>query len=47
MALENSDESLDIKSAWESIRVNINTSAKENLGHHSYRKTGKILFYLS
>jgi hypothetical protein len=30
-ALENLDESLDIKSAWESIRENIKTSAKENL----------------
>jgi hypothetical protein len=29
-ALENLDENLDINSAWESIRDNIKTSAKEN-----------------
>jgi hypothetical protein len=33
-ALENLDESLDINSAQESIRDNIKTSAKENLGYH-------------
>jgi hypothetical protein len=33
-ALENLDESLDTKSAWESIRDNIKTSAKENIGYH-------------
>jgi hypothetical protein len=32
VALENLDESLDINSAWESIRYNIKTSAKQNLG---------------
>jgi hypothetical protein len=26
--------SLDINSAWENIRENIKTSAKENLGYH-------------
>jgi hypothetical protein len=31
MALEYLDESLDINSAWESIRGSIKTSAKENL----------------
>jgi hypothetical protein len=34
-ALENLDESMDINNAWESIRKNIKTSAKENLGYHS------------
>jgi hypothetical protein len=33
-ALENLDESLDINSAWESIRENTKTSVKENLGYH-------------
>jgi hypothetical protein len=33
-ALENLDESLDINSAWESIRENIKTSAKENLEYY-------------
>jgi hypothetical protein len=34
VAVENLDKSLDINSAWESIRDNIKTSAKENLGYH-------------
>jgi hypothetical protein len=34
VALEGLDEKLDIKSAWESIRDNIKTSDKENLGYH-------------
>jgi hypothetical protein len=34
VALESSDESLDINNAWESTRENIKTSAKENLGYH-------------
>jgi hypothetical protein len=33
-ALEILDESFDINNAWESIRDNIKTSAKENLGYH-------------
>jgi hypothetical protein len=33
-ALENIDENLGINSAWESIRENIKTSEKENLGYH-------------
>jgi hypothetical protein len=33
-ALENLDESLDINSAWENVRENIKTSAKDNLGFH-------------
>jgi hypothetical protein len=32
-ALESLDESFDINNAWESIRGNIKTSAKENLGY--------------
>jgi hypothetical protein len=36
-ALENLDETLDISSAWESIRENIKTSAKENLGYHKLK----------
>jgi hypothetical protein len=31
-ALENCDKSVDINNAWKSIRENIKTSAKENLG---------------
>jgi hypothetical protein len=33
-ALESSDESFDINNVWESIRENIKTSAKGNLGYH-------------
>jgi hypothetical protein len=32
--LESLDESLDINSAWESVRGNIKTSVKEHLGYH-------------
>jgi hypothetical protein len=34
VALENLDESFGINNAWESIRENIKTSAKENLGYY-------------
>jgi hypothetical protein len=33
-ALESLDESFDINNAWENIRENIKTSAKDNLGYH-------------
>jgi hypothetical protein len=33
-ALEILDDSFDINNAWESIRENIKTSAKDNLGYH-------------
>jgi hypothetical protein len=36
-ALENLDESFDINNAWESIRENIKTSAKDNLGYHKLK----------
>jgi hypothetical protein len=36
-ALESLDESFDINNAWESIRENIRTSAKDNLGYHRLR----------
>jgi hypothetical protein len=36
-ALENSDENLDINSAWESIRENIKAPAKENLGNRKLK----------
>jgi lipoate-protein ligase A len=32
-ALESLDESFDVNNAWESIRENIETSAKDNLGY--------------
>jgi hypothetical protein len=32
--LESLDESFDINNAWESIRENIKTSVKDNLGYH-------------
>jgi hypothetical protein len=35
--LEKTDESLDINSAWENIRENIKTSAKNNLGYHKIK----------
>jgi hypothetical protein len=34
VALEYLGESLNINSAWKSIRNNIKSSAKENLGYH-------------
>jgi hypothetical protein len=33
-ALESLDESFDVNNAWEIIRENIKTSAKDNLGYH-------------
>jgi hypothetical protein len=36
-ALQNSDERNDTNSAWKSIRGNIKTSAKENLGYHKLK----------
>jgi hypothetical protein len=36
-ALESLDESFDINDAWESIRENIKTSAKENLGYQKLK----------
>jgi hypothetical protein len=35
--LESLDESLDINNAWENIRENIKTSAKENLGYQKLK----------
>jgi hypothetical protein len=36
-ALESLDESFDINNAWESIRENIKTSAKDNLGYQKLK----------
>jgi hypothetical protein len=36
-ALESLDESFDFNNAWESIRENIETSAKENLGYQKLK----------
>jgi hypothetical protein len=36
-ALESLDESFDINNAWESVRENIKTSAKENLGYQKLK----------
>jgi hypothetical protein len=36
-ALESLDESFDINNAWESIRENIKTSAKYNLGYQKLK----------
>jgi hypothetical protein len=36
-ALESLDESFDINNAWESIRENIKTSAKDNLGYEKLK----------
>jgi hypothetical protein len=33
-ALENLDETMDINIAWESLRENMKTSAKENVRYH-------------
>jgi hypothetical protein len=37
VALESLDESFDINNAWESIRENIKTSDKENLGYQKLK----------
>jgi hypothetical protein len=42
-ALESLDESFDISNAWESIRENIKTSAKNNLGYHRLKHNGNLL----
>jgi hypothetical protein len=42
-ALENLDESFDINNTWESIRENIKTSAKDNLGYQRL-KCNKLWF---
>jgi hypothetical protein len=34
VALENLDAEVDINSEWETIRENINSSAKESLGYY-------------
>jgi hypothetical protein len=36
-ALESFDDNFDINNAWESIRENIKTSAKDNLGYHTLK----------
>jgi hypothetical protein len=41
--LESLDESFDINNSWESIRENIKTSAKDNLGYHRL-KHNKLWF---
>jgi hypothetical protein len=43
-ALESSDESFDINNGWESIRENIKTSAKDNLGYHRLKDNKHGLF---
>jgi hypothetical protein len=42
-ALESLDESFDIDNAWESVRENIKTSAKDNLGYQKL-KHNKLWF---
>jgi hypothetical protein len=37
-ALENFDDNMDMNRAWENIRENIKTSAKESLGHYELQK---------
>jgi 50S ribosomal subunit-associated GTPase HflX len=37
-ALEDLDTEVEINSAWETIRENINISAKENLGYFELKK---------
>jgi hypothetical protein len=36
--LEDLDEEVEINSAWETIRENINISAKESLGYYELKK---------
>jgi hypothetical protein len=37
-ALENFDDNVDMSRAWENIRENIKTSAKESLGHYELQQ---------
>jgi predicted metallo-beta-lactamase superfamily hydrolase len=37
-AKENFDDNVDMNRAWENIRENIKTSAKENLGHYKLQQ---------
>jgi hypothetical protein len=37
-ALENLDTEVDVNKAWETIRENINISAKESLGYYELKK---------
>jgi DNA repair ATPase RecN len=41
--LERLDESFDINNAWESIRENIKTSAKDNLGYQKLKHKKTVL----
>jgi hypothetical protein len=36
--LESLDEGFDVNNAWESIRENINYSAKDNIGYHRLKR---------
>jgi hypothetical protein len=36
--LENCDDTVDMNRAWENIRENIKTSAKESLGHYELQQ---------
>jgi hypothetical protein len=36
--LENLDTEVDVTKAWETIRENINISAKENIGYYELKK---------
>jgi predicted metallo-beta-lactamase superfamily hydrolase len=38
VALENFDDNVDMNRAWENIRENIKTSAKESLGHYELQE---------
>jgi hypothetical protein len=42
-ALESLDESIDINNAWGSIRENIKTSGKDNLGYQKLKHNKQIL----
>jgi hypothetical protein len=37
-ALENSDDNVDINRAWENIRANVKTSAKDSLSHYKLKQ---------
>jgi hypothetical protein len=37
-ALENFDDNVDMNTAWENIRENVKTSAKESLGHYELQQ---------
>jgi hypothetical protein len=41
--LENFDDNVDMNRAWENIRENIKTSAKDSLGHYELQQQQQMM----